>query len=335
MFNYILNIIILHTILYFTQASNSTLYVSSLKLLKNISISFEKKCSVAYKYNRIVINKPLLNEINIKLSGFLLYISFLARCGYHFDSDNDSFCLFIENDSSLHLPTIPCIIHQSWKNENISSHSRIALNSKTSIDKYASNFLYILWTDQDINSLIFTHFNSYMPYFRKLNMNIKRADLSRYLIIYKFGGLYLDLDFELKESANLILNPPNYKHPVQFVSYRSKEFEGSRRVFFVGNAFFGAIPHSPILSHMIDHVFIHNNQRGRSVDQVLHHTGPFGFGISVKNYLSHKVGGNQHDPFLYLNLSLKESIIIYNGKLIGNYEDKPKFAQHMRSHRWS
>jgi hypothetical protein len=109
MFNYILNSIILHTILYFTQAFNSTLYISSLELLKNISISFEKKCSVAYKYNRIFISKPLLNEINIKLSGFLLYISFLARCGYHFDSDNDSFFLFIDNDSSLHLPTIPYI----------------------------------------------------------------------------------------------------------------------------------------------------------------------------------------------------------------------------------
>jgi mannosyltransferase OCH1-like enzyme len=29
-------------------------------------------------------------------------------------------------------------------------------------------------------------------------MNIKRADFSRYLIVLKYGGLYIDLDMALK-----------------------------------------------------------------------------------------------------------------------------------------
>lgn len=41
-----------------------------------------------------------------------------------------------------------------------------------------------------------------MSFFRGLNMAIKRADLSRYLVLQRFGGLHLDLDVELRRPVH-------------------------------------------------------------------------------------------------------------------------------------
>ena len=42
----------------------------------------------------------------------------------------------------------------------------------------------------------------FMRLYQALNMNIKRADLARYLLLLHYGGVYMDLDVELRSDIS-------------------------------------------------------------------------------------------------------------------------------------
>jgi mannosyltransferase OCH1-like enzyme len=53
---------------------------------------------------------------------------------------------------------------------------------------------YKLWTDEDNLRLIREYFPEYLELFMDFEYDIQRADFIRYAILYKYGGLYSDLD---------------------------------------------------------------------------------------------------------------------------------------------
>jgi inositol phosphorylceramide mannosyltransferase catalytic subunit len=86
---------------------------------------------------------------------------------------------------------IPCIIHQTWKNLNI---PRDWVLSQKEWRRHHPDWIYVLWTDDDI----FDYISQYHPRFIDLFMNfpygIQKADAIRYFILHDFGGVYSDLD---------------------------------------------------------------------------------------------------------------------------------------------
>jgi len=56
-------------------------------------------------------------------------------------------------------------------------------------------YKYILWTDDDLNNFIKTHYQWFYPYFVGYKHNICRIDAARYFILYHYGGIYADMDF--------------------------------------------------------------------------------------------------------------------------------------------
>ena len=49
-----------------------------------------------------------------------------------------------------------------------------------------------------IDILKISYYHKLSEPYKALNMNIKRADVSRYLLLLQFGGVYMDLDMDLK-----------------------------------------------------------------------------------------------------------------------------------------
>jgi mannosyltransferase OCH1-like enzyme len=95
------------------------------------------------------------------------------------------------------------IIHQSWKDENLPYH----VYKKEWIDswlRYNPDWEYRLWTDEDNNALVGNHFEWFLPTFEKYS-NIQKADAARYFYLYKYGGLYVDLDFECLRNIEPLL----------------------------------------------------------------------------------------------------------------------------------
>jgi hypothetical protein len=55
---------------------------------------------------------------------------------------------------------------------------------------------HLFWTDRKNRLLVEARFPQYLELFDALPQNIMRADMIRYLILYEFGGVYADLDFQ-------------------------------------------------------------------------------------------------------------------------------------------
>ncbi len=67
------------------------------------------------------------------------------------------------------------------------------------------DFLRVLWTDANIATFFQQYHPQHYEWFKSMNMNIKRADIARYFILYTFGGVYLDLDMYLRTSLTEVI----------------------------------------------------------------------------------------------------------------------------------
>jgi inositol phosphorylceramide mannosyltransferase catalytic subunit len=86
---------------------------------------------------------------------------------------------------------IPCIIHQTWKNNNIPHEWTV---SQKEWKRYHPDWIYVLWTDKDIFDYISQFHPRFIELFMSFPYGIQKADAIRYFILHDFGGLYSDLD---------------------------------------------------------------------------------------------------------------------------------------------
>lgn len=88
---------------------------------------------------------------------------------------------------------IPKIIWQTMKT------NRIPLLMKDYIDTWTDKnpeYEYRFYNDEDIKKFLKNNFPQYFEGYNKIKYGASKADLWRYLIIYKFGGVYADMDCE-------------------------------------------------------------------------------------------------------------------------------------------
>tara|TARA_A100001037_G_scaffold306597_1_gene353108 strand:+ start:30875 stop:31573 length:699 start_codon:yes stop_codon:yes gene_type:complete len=90
---------------------------------------------------------------------------------------------------------IPKIIHQTWKNENI-PYDTFKKEWIESWTKLNPTWEYKLWTDEDIKNFLEDKFPWFVDRFNEYPKNIQRVDAFRYFVLYEYGGLYADMDFE-------------------------------------------------------------------------------------------------------------------------------------------
>lgn len=170
---------------------------------------------------------------------------------------------------------IPKNIFQTHKSMNyINSKSKL-VEAVNSWKKYNSTFKYCFFNDEMCNNFMMKNFsgNIYKAY-QKLPISVMKADLWRYCIIYKFGGIYADVDTICKISPNIFINdsllcivPENSVHLCQWV--------------------FSAPPNSPILKSIIDL----STERILNIpeikgEHIIHHlTGPGVFTDGIEKYL--------------------------------------------------
>lgn len=89
---------------------------------------------------------------------------------------------------------IPNIIHQTWKTHSIPRRWASLVNK---VQKLNPDWEYRLWTNADNDKYVRKEYPEFYPVFSGFSRDIMRADVIRYLIMYKMGGVYLDLDYEV------------------------------------------------------------------------------------------------------------------------------------------
>jgi mannosyltransferase OCH1-like enzyme len=100
----------------------------------------------------------------------------------------------IRSDTTItYNSIIPLNIYQTWHTKNLSEKMTQSVNC---IKKGNPGFNYYLYDDNDCRNFIYSNFETeVLNAFDKLIPGAYKADLWRYCILYKNGGIYLDLKY--------------------------------------------------------------------------------------------------------------------------------------------
>lgn len=156
---------------------------------------------------------------------------------------------------------IPKLIHQTAKTADIDERSK---RYQAIVRQMHPDWTYKLWTDADNDAFVRAEFPDFYPTFAGFPKGIMRADVIRYLLMDRLGGLYLDLDYEMLRPFDRL----NYGCVVPLESGGDWADEDTR----LGNAYFAAEPGHLFFRRVLD--TIRNRPQLTADADVLTTTGP-------------------------------------------------------------
>ncbi len=186
----------------------------------------------------------------------------------HWKQAQASYESFVNNPQYQSAPKIPKIIHQIWIG---SSFPEKCVAFQNSWKKYHPDWEYKLWSDQDIKALKLT--NQHL-YDRASNYG-EKSDIARYEILYRFGGLYIDTDFECLKSFDL------FHHTCSF--YSGLLYPRKAETFNIANGLIGSVAGHPVLKECIE--TMRRNSNDNSPMAIIGRTGPYHFSACYRRLL--------------------------------------------------
>ena len=105
-------------------------------------------------------------------------------------------------------------------------------------------FQFIMWSDEACDKFVEKEFPEYLDFYNYLPLRIMKLDISRLLILYKFGGIYHDMDvFCYKNFYSYFLN-----HPSRFYIAESNKLT----IEYVSNCLMASIPNNDLLLKFVE-----------------------------------------------------------------------------------
>ncbi len=89
---------------------------------------------------------------------------------------------------------IPRIIHHTFRGRGFLTRAQKAIMSTWA--NLNPNWEIMYHEDVDCLRLVETHYSSFLHLFKSFPKNVEQADFFRYLILYHYGGVYVDIDVE-------------------------------------------------------------------------------------------------------------------------------------------
>jgi len=150
---------------------------------------------------------------------------------------------------------IPRILIQTWKTNKLPEKCEKFVDE---LKKLHPDYNYKFFTDSDISQFLKDNYEEYLKTYDKLPLKIQQIDFFRYIAIYHFGGIYLDLDMECKKNMNSMLTH-NSVFPVdEYINHingkkpRYAGFYNDKQNFLVGQYAFAAEPKNKFIKSLID-----------------------------------------------------------------------------------
>lgn len=210
---------------------------------------------------------------------------------------------------------IPKIIHQIWLGSPFPEKYKALQQSWI---EHHPDWEYRLWTDESLKDF---PLQNQALYDSAVNWG-EKADILRYEILYRIGGLYVDTDFEC-------LRPFDKLHQ-QFDFYTGLfNLERNSMSPRLGNGLIGSAPGHPILKECIDNLSADGDRK--DFDLIQERTGPFHFTRCFFKKAKDEKLKNVALPYTYfypLPATQRESISSFLDK------DKWIFEESFAIHYW-
>jgi mannosyltransferase OCH1-like enzyme len=153
---------------------------------------------------------------------------------------------------------IPKIIHQIWIGGPLPQKYHAL---QKTWQKFHPDWEYRLWTDADLDNFPFTD----RARFERAKNFAEKADILRYEILYQYGGLYVDADFECLKPFDPLHHACDFYVGLEAIFYR-------RAPVKMGNALIASVPAHPILRRCLEK--ISQEETDGNFDRIQQVTGP-------------------------------------------------------------
>lgn len=200
--------------------------------------------------------------------------------------------------ASWERDAVPRIIHQIAPADEGKWHHTWKPCQASWFDNF-QGFEYKMWTDEDIDNMIKLRFPNFLPIWKAYPLPIQRIDVIRYFILYEYGGIYADMDFECVRNFYELL-PPG-KASIAKSAVPGEEFQ---------NALMASPRRHPFWHYVLNEIIPYQN-----VDDVITSTGPDVIRRvaqivpdAMLHALSEEKFSVQSDPQKFIDMDFKRSM---------------------------
>ncbi len=162
---------------------------------------------------------------------------------------------------------IPKIIHQIWLGSQLPEKFK---KWQASWKAHHPDWEYKLWTDADVDSFNIQNKDA----FDNARNFGQKTSIWRYEILNRYGGLYVDVDFECVKSFDVLHHCYDFYTGIENGLY-----------CILGNAVIAAVPGHPILQHCMNNIRI-RWMKGNEGFATIRETGPVYFTLRVYDMYS-------------------------------------------------
>jgi hypothetical protein len=260
-----------------------------------------------------ILNVYKINIFNYRPS--IKNLKYYYDLSYPNDYYNDS--KIANNINPIIQPIIPLYIFQTWHTKNLSEEMQETVNI---IKRTNPEFIHILADMNDCYNFIKNNFSSEVAdAYNKLIPLSYKSDLWRYCVLYKYGGIYLDIKFRpmngfkfinIMDKEHYVLDPPSF--------WMFKNFNKNNQ-YGICSSLIISKPNNPILMECINQIVVNikNNYYGGCS---LEPTGPLLLGskyILYKDITEIDMGLAQN---LKNNFKIEDYIVYKNIRIFEMYK---------------
>jgi len=147
---------------------------------------------------------------------------------------------------------IPKIIHQTWKDKNLPPIIYKLVSENISFLK-SNGYEYMFWTDDMILKLISEEYPNFYNIYKLARTGVQKGDMARIILVYHYGGIYIDLDVLVLRDFKEIIDMNSDK---LYISY---EPSGQTTALYnsdkyICNAFFAANKNNNMLKILLNNI---------------------------------------------------------------------------------
>jgi inositol phosphorylceramide mannosyltransferase catalytic subunit len=182
---------------------------------------------------------------------------------------------------------IPKIVHQTFPTKNLPSELLANINQMKELNP---NWDFRLYDDLDIETFISAEFPSLLAYYQRISPSYgaAKADFFRYLLLYKTGGVYLDIKSSLSKTLDEIITPSTRyilghwsndfgRHPS--IANPNGEFQQWHIISVAGHPFLKAVIENTCENINTYNPVIHDT----GYSGVLKLTGPIAYSLAIES----------------------------------------------------